>query len=302
MITAVARRPTTVLIVGETGTGKGLVARLLHRQAMRGRGPFVHVDCAALSPTVIESELFGHEKGAFTSADERRIGRFERAEDGTVFLDEIGDMSPRLQGKLLRVLQDRTYERVGGVTTLRARARVVAATNRDLSAEMRAGRFRPDLYFRLQVCELRIPPLRDRLEDLPLLVESALEDLCGQLEMERPEIPEAFSSRLKAHTWPGNVRELRNLLERSLISSAGGVLDLAPVERLLAENAGRASEISHYDPGHRPISRAEFRERERRVVAETLERHRWNVSAAARSLGISRGGLRAQIQRLGLAD
>jgi transcriptional regulator with GAF, ATPase, and Fis domain len=175
---AVAATRATVLVTGETGTGKGLVARLIHD--LSGASRFVHVDCASLAPTVIESELFGHERGAFTSAAERRIGRFERAGSGTVFLDEVADVEPSLQAKLLRILQDRAFERVGGSETLPLRARVIAATNRDLAADIDSGRFRSDLYYRLQVVELRIPPLRQRREDLPLLFEAACARATGR--------------------------------------------------------------------------------------------------------------------------
>src|SRR5262245_32173671 len=216
-IAAVAAIDSTLPPTGETGTGKGLVARLVHRLSRRTERPFVHVDCAALSPTIIESELFGHERGAFTSAAGRHSGRFELAGEGTIFLDEIGDLDPRLQSKLLRVLDDRRYERLGGVETLAMRARVVAATSCDLRRAVGEGRFRGDLYYRLAVFHLVLPALRERPEDLPALVAAGLDRIARRLGLPRPLATEAFNARLLRHAWPGNVRELMNALERVLV-------------------------------------------------------------------------------------
>ncbi|MCZ6785174.1 MAG: sigma-54 dependent transcriptional regulator, partial [Proteobacteria bacterium] len=213
-IDAVAPLRSTVLISGETGTGKGLVARLLHATSPRAALPFIHVDCAALSPTVVESELFGHERGSFTGAVARRAGRFELAGEGTIFLDEIGDLAPALQAKLLRVLQDREYERIGGGRTLAMTARVIAATHADLPRAVAAGRFRRDLFYRLNVVHLRVPPLRERKGDLPRLVAAGLERIAESLGVRAPQVDEKAIERLAEHAWPGNVRELLNLLER----------------------------------------------------------------------------------------
>ena len=285
-IETVARTRASVLVTGETGTGKGLVARCIHE--LSGEAAFVHVDCASLSPTIIESELFGHERGAFTGAVERRIGRLERAGTGTVFLDEVADVEPRLQAKLLRVLQDRVFERVGGGETLRLRARVVAATNRDLLREIEAGRFRADLYYRLQVVEMHVPPLRHRLGDLPSLVAH----LCRGLGRS-PEIRPSFHARLRRHEWPGNVRELGNCVERLALVKPGGPWEASDLDGVLrAGTLGGARSLRS--------PRERFEERERAALGELLSAHGWNVSAAARSLGISRGALRGRIARLKL--
>ena len=318
-IEAVAATRSTVLITGETGAGKGLMARAIHDLSSESGLPFVHVDCASLSPTVIESELFGHERGAFTGAQERHRGRFELAGRGTLLLDEIAEVEPRLQAKLLRVLEDRIFERVGGSETLPVRARILAATNRDLMSEIAGGRFRADLYYRLQVFELRVPPLRERLSDVPMLVRAAIEKH-GDAETRAPAVDETFHDRLLEHGWPGNVRELMNLVERLLISLPEGPWDAANLDGLLSDlHAGslaasrdaaavssggseRASERgSERDSRERESdSRAGFEAAERRQISLALCRHRWNVSAAARSLSISRGALRGRMTRLGL--
>jgi len=298
----VARSRATVLLTGETGTGKGHAARHLHARSPERDAPFVHVDCASLSASVIESELFGHERGAFTGAHERRVGRFERAGEGTILLDEVAEVAPEIQAKLLRVLQEREFERVGGAAVLPVRARVVAATNRDLHREIAAGRFRADLFYRLQVFELRIPPLRERLEDVPRLVAQALAR--GAMRG-APVIraTEGFCARLQQHAWPGNVRELLNVLERVGISNPDGPWDAPDAELALAASTARVAapsgEAAHVDPV--PVdSRTGFDASERVELARALSSHRWNVSAAARSLGLSRGALRGRMARLGL--
>jgi DNA-binding NtrC family response regulator len=289
-IERVARSDATVLVTGETGTGKGVVARLVHERGPRARSPFVHVDCAALSPTVIESELFGHERGAFTDAVERRPGRLELAGEGTLFLDEVGDLEPRLQAKLLRVLQDREFERVGGVRTLGLRARVIAATHRDLPALVAEGRFRADLYYRLDVLQLHVPPLRERLEDLPLLATALLGR--GAERGPAPQLTECALTRLRAHAWPGNVRELANVLERcaafsrgrspSGAADAGIRIDGDLVGEALARAARRAVPV---------------RPDEREAIAAELRATGGNVRRAARRLGLPRSTLRYRIHR-----
>lgn len=216
----VASRLTTVLLTGETGTGKELIARAIHQLSARSSGPFVRVNCGALSESLLESELFGHVKGAFTSAYENRTGRFEAAHGGTVFLDEIDSVSYTLQVKLLRVLQEQEFERVGDTKTIRVDCRIVAATNRDLLVEIDEGRFREDLYYRLNVIEILLPPLRERLSDIPLLVDHFLAQLVGS-ESEVPEVSGATFELLAGYSWPGNVRELENYVERALVLGDG---------------------------------------------------------------------------------
>jgi DNA-binding NtrC family response regulator len=218
-----ARSSATVLITGESGTGKEVVARLIHQYSGR-TGPFVAVNCAAIVDTLLESELFGHEKGAFTGAQARKLGKFEQASDGTLFLDEIGELAPSLQAKLLRALQERVFERVGGNETIATNARMVAATNRDLLAEAAAGRFREDLAYRLKVIRIHMPPLRDRREDIPLLVEGLLTRISERLGQARPAIAEAALAQLCRYDWPGNVRELENRLTQAMVQARTGLI------------------------------------------------------------------------------
>ena len=286
-IEAVAPLDSTVLLTGETGSGKGRIARALHRTSPRAAQPFVHVDCAALSPTLIESELFGHEKGAFTSAVGRRIGRFETAGRGTVFLDEIGDLEPRLQSKLLRVLDDREFERIGGSATLAMRARVVAATSHDLREAVRTGRFRPDLYFRLAVFHLPVPPLRERAEDIPALVEHGLRRLAPGTQA-----TEGLHARLVQHSWPGNVRELMNVLERLVARSAGQRLHPAHLDGLIEQWPAPAQTERTL-----PELVQQLCEAERREILGALEWSGGNVAGAARRLRIPRGTLRHRMRK-----
>jgi transcriptional regulator with GAF, ATPase, and Fis domain len=281
----VAGLSSTVLLTGETGVGKGVVARELHRRSGRS-GPFVHVDCAALAPSLVESELFGHERGAFTGAVSDRTGRFELAAGGTLLLDEIGELGPPLQGKLLRVLQDREFERIGGVRTLRMRARVVAATSRDLRREVAAGRFRADLYFRLAVVCLELPPLRERPEDVPVLAEVFLEALSRRLGLSPPQLSRELRVRLMRHSWPGNARELHNALERLLIRRPGRPATLSDLEEVMETDLWRCAA---------PGPRSDLPSAER--IATVLRRAGGNVSRAARELGLPRTTLRRRILR-----
>lgn len=214
----IARAPSPVLIDGESGTGKGIMARLIHNRSPRTRAPFVDLNCAGLSKELLESELFGHERGAFTNATNTKPGLFEIAGEGTLFLDEIGEMDLTVQARLLKSLEEKRFRRVGGIRDLRADFRLVAATNRDLSAEVTAGRFRGDLYYRLNVVRLRMPPLRERLEDLPVLVQEVLRPLAKDMGRAVPKITPNALKKLENYAWPGNVRELRNVLERALIT------------------------------------------------------------------------------------
>ena len=294
----VAPTESTVLLLGETGTGKGLAARELHAASPRAEGPFVHVDCAALSESLVESELFGHERGAFTGAVASRIGRLELARNGTLFLDEIGELPLALQGKLLRALQDRRFERLGGARTLALEARVVAATHRDLRAAVRDGRFRADLWYRLCVFAIELPPLRARPGDVAYLLRRELPVLVARLRVPpraiRPEFVEVFAR----HAWPGNVRELLHALERALLLAEGDALD--------AVTAHAAIEMGRLegDPpqaGLRLSARpSEIETTPDRDLAAVLRETGGNVSRAARRLGVARSTLRWQIQRQGL--
>ncbi len=217
----IASAPSPVLIEGESGTGKGVLARLLHKRSARSRAPFVDLNCAGLSKELLESELFGHERGAFTNAMNTKPGLFEIAGDGTLFLDEIGEMELTVQARLLKALEEKRFRRVGGVRDLRADFRLIAATNKDLSAEVDASRFRSDLYYRLNVVRLRMPPLRERLDDLPILVEEILRPLCKEIGRPVPKVSARAMQKLGESRWPGNVRELRNVLERGLLTLHG---------------------------------------------------------------------------------
>src|SRR5690242_20175428 len=217
----VAAARASVLVVGETGTGKELIARNIHKLSPRSDGPYVRVNCGALSESLLESELFGHIKGAFTGAVDNKTGRFEAAHTGTIFLDEISSMSPKLQVKLLRVLQEREFERVGESRTIRVDTRVIAATNSFLEDEIAGGRFREDLYYRLNVVPIFLPPLRDRTEDIPALVRFFLERYCEENRRDTPDVPSSVVNKLQQYDWPGNVRELENYVERSVVLSHG---------------------------------------------------------------------------------
>ena len=283
----------TVLIQGESGTGKELVARALHQCSPRRDGPFVPVHCAALAPTLLESELFGHEKGAFTGATERRRGRFELADGGTLFLDEIGEIDPALQVKILRVLEERKFERVGGTETLHVDVRLVAATNRDLRARVAEGAFREDLFYRLHVVNLTLPPLRERTGDVVLLAQHYLKTLAAENGKKPPAISPEAMDVLQAYAWPGNVRELRNVIERLVVLGTGDRLTVADLPAAVRDGAAGGLAIP---------SRAGrvLRDAERQLIADALRRHRDNRTKAAQDLGISRRTLHRKINEFGL--
>jgi len=286
----VAGTDSTVLISGETGTGKEIIARAIHRGSRRAERPLIKVNCAALAEGLVASELFGHEKGAFTGALERRRGRFELAAGGTIFLDEVGDLPPPVQVALLRVLQEGEFERVGGSQTLRTDARVVAATNRDLEEVVREGRFRSDLYFRLNVFPIHVPPLRERVEDIPLIAEYYAHHYGRKMGKAIRGITPAATAQLREYPWPGNVRELQNVVERAVILTRGGVLDLVDLEipSLAADLA-------------RPARKAEGPDAERRRIEAALAASRGRVSGtdgAAEALGVPASTLESQIRRL----
>jgi DNA-binding NtrC family response regulator len=285
---------TTVLLLGESGSGKGWVARMIHDLSPRARAPFVEVNCAGLNATFLDSELFGHEKGAFTDAKERKQGLFEIADQGTIFLDEIGDLAPELQPKLLKVLETKTFRRLGGTREITVDVRLIAATNKDLAAEVEAGRFREDLYYRLSVMPLKLPPLRERSRDDRLALVTRL---LGDLRNELPEGPPHLSSealeRLLSYPWPGNVREMRNVLERALILGRGRP-ELS-VEHLPGEFRARPG-IG--DRRHTPLSLDEL---ERQHIERTLRHHGGNRTRAAAELGISRATLINKIKRYAIS-
>lgn len=299
-IDRMAGLPTGVLLTGETGTGKGCVARMIHERSDRAERPFVHIDCAALSPSLIESELFGHEKGAFTNAVNSRAGRFELADRGTVFLDEIGDLARPLQAKLLRVLEDRQFERLGGNRTLTMRARVIAATSRDLEQEVRKGQFRSDLFYRLNIVRLRLPALRHRMEDIPELVEYACKKISRKLGIATVELPPDLVDLFSEHRWPGNVRELMNVVERVIslgddFSADAADLDLGILEGEAENDRQDAVVSSPLGELTRAVSEVETQE-----ILEALHWTGWNVTEAARRLGVPRGTLRYKIERHGI--
>jgi DNA-binding NtrC family response regulator len=290
MVREIASQRSTVLVQGESGTGKELVARAIHFSGDRSERPFVAVSCAALAETLLESELFGHEKGSFTGAVAQRKGKFELADGGTVFLDEIGDISPKLQVDLLRVLQERRFFRVGGAAEVAVDVRVIAATHRDLAAEVREGRFRDDLYYRLDVINIRIPPLRERREDVPLLAQEFLDRLSHELGREVSGISEEALRVLMDHDWPGNVRELENAVERALVTCKTGVLG-AEDFAFLARPAAPAAPALSLPAG------LTLQELEREYITATLRRTEGNVKAAAEALGIDRSTLYEKVKR-----
>jgi len=281
MIVHVAPTEATVLINGESGTGKELVASALHHTSLRSKGPFVKVNCAALAETLLESELFGHERGAFTGADRRREGRFVQAQGGTLFLDEIGETSPGMQAKLLRVLQEHELQRVGGQETIKVDVRILCATNRDLEEEVAAGRFREDLYYRLNVVELWVPPLRERHGDIPLLANYFLQSFADKNGRMVSGITPECMDVLNRYPWPGNVRELEHSIERGVILMRGDYLDLSALPLAIQRWAGLNAPKEVEEP-------ATLKEAERMLILKTLEETGGNRSEAARRLQITR--------------
>ena len=298
-IETVAPTGSTVLITGETGSGKELVARAIHQLSQRREHAFVKLNCAAIPTGLLESELFGHEKGAFTGAINQRIGRFELANRGTVFLDEVGEIPLELQPKLLRVLQEREFERLGSTRTLRTDARLIAATNRDLGALVEASQFRQDLFYRLNVFPVTVPPLRDRREDIPMLVRHFAQQFARQMKKGIETIPSETMEVLTRYDWPGNIRELQNLIERAVILSPGPTLDV-PVAALTGRSSGKPS-----DPG---LTRARhhsetLEDADRRHITAALERSNWVIAGpngAAARLGVKRSTLQFRMRKLGI--
>lgn len=309
----VAPQDVTALILGESGTGKELVARAIYQHSRRSQGPFLAINCAAIPEALLESELFGHERGAFTGADRRRIGKFEQAHGGTIFLDEIGDMTPATQGKVLRLLQDQRFEHVGGSETIQTDVRVIAATNQNLDEMVAAGRFRQDLFYRLNVFVIRLPPLRERLDDLPHLVDHFLRQLNPQLGRSVHSLAAETWELLRQHDWPGNVRELQSTIKYGLVRATGDCLtaDCLPENlRAPGEAAGAAgiekAELAAYvrrllNAGQPELYHTVHAAVDRVVLEEVLRQAKGNQVLAAEILGVSRNTLRARLRSLGLA-
>jgi len=309
----IAPKPVTVLIRGETGTGKELIARALYQHSPRSKSPFIAINCAAIPENLLESELFGHERGAFTGADQRRIGRFEQAHKGTLFLDEIGDLPANTQVKLLRVLQQQSFQRVGGTEAISVDVRVIAATHRNLEAMIRDGKFREDLFHRLNVVSLQLPPLRERREDIPALVQHFFRKYAGDFGMESPTISADAMAVLQADSWPGNVRELENVIRRLLLGARGLSINADVVRQtLVARNAeaapagnsftayagdllARAQKGELADAHTRMLAAAE-----RELITQAITLAGGNQAKAARWLGLSRFTLREKLKQLGL--
>jgi transcriptional regulator with GAF, ATPase, and Fis domain len=291
----VARTETTVLITGESGTGKELVARAVHYGGPRADGPFVAVNCAALPDTLLESELFGHERGAFTGADRQKPGRFELAVGGTLFLDEIGELSASVQVKLLRVLQEREFQRVGGTATLTADVRVIAATNRDLTVEMAAGRFRTDLFYRLGVFNVHLPPLRDRGDDVLLLADAFIRTLAPKMGKTDVTLSRDASELLRRHPWPGNIRELQNAIERSLITCEGTLVTATHLAVPLPSE--RIGPPRQPEPVRPAASSVDLHELERTAIIDALQRTHGHKARAAQLLGLTRFQLYSRLKR-----
>ncbi len=286
-IALIAPSETRVLITGESGTGKEVVADLIHAWSARARGPLIKINCAAIPEPLLESELFGHEKGSFTGANAMRLGRFEEADGGTIFLDEISEMSPGLQAKLLRVTQDGNFQRIGSNREIRTNARILAASNRDLEAEVKAGRFREDLFYRLNVVELNLPPLRERREDILPLANL----FTAEFARNRARLAEATVNCLQNYPWPGNVRELRNAIERAALLSLSELILPEHLPTKLREAAKSAAPLP-------PVDTQTMDEIERHAILAALKQHQSNRTETAKALGISRRALLYKLQRL----
>jgi DNA-binding NtrC family response regulator len=294
-IARVAPTRATVLLCGESGVGKDLIARAIHHHSPRANQPFVKINCTALPENLMESELFGYEKGAFTGANTSKPGKFEQADGGTVFLDEIGDVPPSVQVKLLRILQEREFERLGSNKTRHIDVRVLAATNVDLRAALEEGRFREDLYYRLNVLPINIPPLRERKEDIPFLAEHFVETLSREIGSRATRISEAAIEKLMTYHWPGNVRELENVIERSLVLASGETLEPADIRLDTAPRAPRLAASEYTLPEGMTLD-----EYEQAIIRDALKRAAGNKSQAARLLGLTRNALRYRLSQMGL--
>ncbi len=286
-----------VLIAGENGTGKELVAQAIHRLSQRGSKPFVEVNCAAIPEELIESELFGHEKGSFTGALTKRRGKFDLANEGTIFLDEIADMSLKTQAKILRILQEQKFERVGGSEVIFVDVRVIAATNRDLKEEIQKGRFREDLYYRLNVIPLVVPPLRERKADIPILVEHFIKEYCIEYHKDLKRVSPDANDLFKGYSWPGNVRELKNVVERMVIMIPGTVIEAKDVPSPIREQPKAPAEFSFFSYDLLKEARREF---EKRFILKKLTENDENISKTAEGIGIERSNLHRKIKSYGI--
>jgi DNA-binding NtrC family response regulator len=315
IIETVANTPSTVLITGESGTGKELVAKALHESSSRRGKPFIKINCAAIPKDLMESEMFGYERGAFTGATSAKPGRFELADGGTLFLDEIGEIPVEMQVKLLRAVQESEFERVGGITTIKVDVRLITATNRDLEKEVELGNFREDLYYRLNVVPLRVPPLRERRSDIPLLVQHIIRKFNERLKKSIRGISGEALARLQAYPWPGNIRELENVLERTILFCSTDHIEVSdlPDEQTSGTPARRAHERpAEVDPGLsepltgdtslKDIVRAKTSQVERELIIQALDETGGNVTQAAKLLKISRKSLQMKMKEFGLRD
>src|SRR5438105_444123 len=306
-ISRAAPTNATVLITGESGVGKELVARTIHRNSLRARERFVQVNCAAIPEELIESELFGHEKGSFTGATEKQIGKFEQADRGTIFLDEVGDMSPKTQAKVLRVLQEGEVERIGSARTIKVDVRVIAATNKNLEEEIEKGSFREDLYFRLAVIPIYVPPLRERPEDVPVLVKHFMESISRESNIRPRRIAPAALEVLQRYRWKGNIRELRNTVERLIIMTAGDTIDVADLPDALRSPGAVASSTQasvsppklESDPGRAAVGTLrEFKDNaERAFLVGKLRENSWNISKTAEAIDTPRSNLYKKLEQ-----
>ncbi len=293
----------TVLLLGESGVGKELVARAIHRNSQRSRERFVQVNCAAIPEELIESELFGHEKGSFTGATEKQVGKFEQADRGTIFLDEVGDMSAKTQAKVLRVLQEGEVERLGSSRTLKVDVRVIAATNKDLEAEIEQGGFREDLYFRLSVIPIPVPPLRERAEDIPLLVRHFTEIFGRENNYRARRFSPAAIELLQQHRWKGNIRELRNAVERLLIMAPTDLIDVADVREVVRADRPAEPPAAAAVSRERPGTLREFKETaEREFLVEKLRENGWNITRTAEVIGTPRSNLYKKLEQYGISQ
>ncbi len=292
----------TVLIWGESGVGKELVARAVHRESLRRDGPFVQVNCAAIPDDLIESELFGHEKGSFTGATERQIGKFEQADKGTIFLDEIGDMSLKTQAKVLRVLQEQELERLGSNRLLKVDVRVIAATNKDLEEEITKGTFREDLFYRLNVVPIWVPPLRERREDIPLLVRHFADAFSRDNNFRRKTVTAAAMDRLRQHAWRGNIRELRNTIERLMIMSNGDTIDIGDLKLNEAARVDAAAPAPDNDWMAAPTLHAFKASSERAYLVAKLRENTWNISKTAEVIDTPRSNLYKKLEQYSISQ
>ena len=302
VIRKVAPTTTSILITGETGTGKELVANAIHANSPRKHNPFIKINCSAIAENLIESELFGYEKGAFTGAVSSKPGRFELAHKGTLFLDEIGDLPREMQVKLLRVIQDHEFERVGGLQTIKVDVRLVAATNRNLQQDVREGLFREDLFYRLNVMPIHVPPLRERKEDIPALVRYFVDQFNRKLDRQITGADAEVMELLRDHDWPGNIRELENLIERLVLMAKGGEIVMGDIPAELIEAVEEKAQTAA--PGEKKSIKELIREKtgdiEKQMIVRVLEECEGNISKAARQLGLSRRGLHLKLAKYNL--